>query len=101
MTAAHRSGSGSLYKVDAAGAAVCLVLTLLGYFGAVHPHTVAATERAAQEAELAAQVGDARKLATSESSMARRLEAVQQTLIDDAPPLDDISRLNRHIAGRS
>ncbi|UCD74307.1 MAG: hypothetical protein JSV91_11000 [Phycisphaerales bacterium] len=98
MMSAQRRGSGSLYSVDAAGVAVCVLLTVLAYFGAVHPHTVAATERIAREAELATHITGARKLATSESSMSRRLEALRQTLSDDALPLDDTAKLNRRLA---
>ena len=94
----QRHGTGLLISVDAAGVAACVVLTLLGYFGAVHPQTVAATERAAQEAELAVHTSGARKLANSESAMSRRLAAVRQTLTDDALPLEEAAQLNRRLA---
>ena len=84
--------------VDVIGASVCLALSALAYFGAVHPHLAEAAEHASRQAELAQHTATARDLAASRSALQRQLEHVQQRLRDDAPALDDVTRLNRRIA---
>ncbi len=97
MSARHY-GPGSLLIVDAAGIAVCFILTAVAYFGAVHPHAVAAAERMARKFELAVHDTGARKLAVSESTMERRLKTLRKTLTDDALPLDRPALINRRLA---
>jgi len=93
-----RQGSGMLFAVDAAGIAVCFFLTAAAYFGAVHPHAVAAAERIGRKAELATQDSGARQLAASEAALQRRLKTLRQTLTDDALPLESPTLINRRLA---
>ena len=96
--AGQRAKPRSPLTVDAIGASVCVALSALAYFGAVHPHLAEAAKHASRQAELAQHTATARNCAASRSALQRQLEHVQQRLRDDAPALDDATRLNRRIA---
>jgi Tfp pilus assembly protein PilO len=91
----------SLLAIDALGASICIALTALLYFGAVHPRSADATMLSGRQAELVEQMNTARQLAASRAAVTRRVEAAQDALLHHDLKLDRTARLNHRLARMS
>ncbi|MDY7106997.1 MAG: type 4a pilus biogenesis protein PilO [Planctomycetota bacterium] len=97
MTA--RTGrQGSLLAIDALGVSICLLLSVVGYFGVVYPHAAGARVLSERRDRLEDQTTTARQLATSRAALNRRLESAHEKLSDHALALEAASELNRRLA---
>jgi Tfp pilus assembly protein PilO len=86
------------WQIDAIGLAVCVLLTLLVYLGAIRPIRQRYGAVQARRAELDAKSQQARKLAQQHAAIERRLKAVADQLARG--PLQPVpsTRVNQRIA---
>ena len=88
-----------LWRIDAAGAAACLVFTLLVYFAGIRPVLGKRAHAADNRVRLNAQRRKCSELASVVVALRRQLAATQKALASSTIRLQPPSRVNQRIAG--
>ncbi len=88
-----------LWRIDAAGAAACLVFTLLVYFAGIRPVLGKRAHAADNRVRLNAQRRKCSELASVVVALKRQLEATQKALASNTVRLQPADRVNQRIAG--
>ncbi len=86
------------WKIDAAGAAGCLLLSLVGYTTIIAPMRRAAAEIHALESELTVEQQRSKQVERSRGRHQRALARLQSDLGATALELEPVNRLNRRLA---
>lgn len=86
------------WQIDAAGAGLCVVLTLLLYLAGIAPLLQRRAQRGTRQAELAAQSSQALQLLVKHQVLRDRLAAVKKGLTNCRLELQPASHVNRRIA---
>ncbi len=85
-------------RIDAAGAGVCLALTLVVYALGVHPLVRQQSEMVQRERELQDRRKEAGDMAVALTNLRRELAVVEQSLVESPLRLQAVSAVNQRLA---
>ncbi len=90
---------GGLVWIDAAGAGVCLLASLLGYMAIVNPLLQKRAAAAGQQREMETRQQKAAELESAVATAKERLTTARQQLAASAVQLESAGHINKRIAG--
>ena len=85
-------------KLDAAGIAICLALTLVVYALGIHPLVTRQSELVQRERDLTERRKEANDMAVALTNLRRELAVVEQSLVESPLRLQAVSAVNHRLA---